>query len=209
MFAETLAPQTQQTLEVLKTAAPVKNFYLAGGTALALQLGHRVSEDLDFFSPGEFQPLQLLSRIKKDLPDFETQNVNQSWGTLKFFNNRTMVSFFTYDYPLLENFTDFEGTKIASIKDIGSMKITAIADRSVKKDFIDLYFICQSISFEDLLENFKLKYKNINFELYHYLKSLAYFEEAEDTPMPYMLKPAEWEKVKEFLRGEIKKYEII
>lgn len=209
MHENTLAPKTKQSLEILRKSPVIQDFYLAGGTGLALRIGHRVSEDLDWFTAKEISPLSLLDQLRHSLPGENFSEVTQSWGTLKFFHHNTMVSFFTYRYPLLEKPDEYKNYRIAGIRDIGSMKITSIADRGVRKDFIDLYFICQEIGFSDLLSAFQKKYRDANIELYHYLKSLTYFAEAEETPQPHMLKPADWEEVKECLRQEVKNHQII
>ncbi|MCK4308846.1 MAG: nucleotidyl transferase AbiEii/AbiGii toxin family protein [Candidatus Atribacteria bacterium] len=109
---------------------------------------------------------------------------------------------------LLKNFYLAGGTgiKVADLRDIGCMKIDAISSRGTKRDFIDLFFICKEvISLKNLLSLFKRKYKSVNYNMMHILKSLAYFEDAENNPMPKMTVPASWQEIKSFLKKEIKK----
>ncbi len=95
---------------------------------------------------------------------------------------------------------------MADIRDIGCMKLSAISSRGSKKDFVDIFFICQkTIAFEKLLEAFRKKYKDINYNILHILKSLIYFEDADKEPMSKMLIPVSWKEVKNFFEEEIKK----
>jgi hypothetical protein len=110
-----------------------------------------------------------------------------------------------YKYPLLAPLKKIEGIKVADIKDIGCMKISAISSRGSKKDFIDLFFICQKIALGKMLQFFEKKYKEIDYNIMHIIKSLVYFEDAEKDPMPKMLIPVSWQKVKKFFQKEIKK----
>ncbi len=178
----------------------MKNFYLAGGTGLALQIGHRKSIDFDFFSQKSFNTRHFIIQLKKS-GDFTL--INEDKDTVNGILYETKVSFFLYDYPLLWDRKSFKGIKIADIKEIGLMKFTAIAGRGTKKDFIDLYWIGQNIiSLEKLFSFFDKKFDK-TYSLYHILKSLTYFEDAERDKKPKMLKPVEWQEVKRyFLKQE-------
>ncbi|MCX7779239.1 MAG: nucleotidyl transferase AbiEii/AbiGii toxin family protein [Patescibacteria group bacterium] len=95
--------------------------------------------------------------------------------------------------------------KVADWRDIACMKLDAVSSRGSKKDFIDLYFICQKISLKRLLKIFAKKYKSVDFNLMHILKSLVYFKEAEKEPLPRMLKRISWPTVKSFFIREVRK----
>lgn len=98
------------------------------------------------------------------------------------------------------------GIRVADLRDIGCMKIDAISSRGMKRDFIDLFFICKElISLKNLLSLFKRKYKSVNYNMMHILKSLVYFEDAENNPMPKMIVPVSWQEVKNFFKKEIRK----
>jgi len=197
-----ISEETKNNLARLDKAGILKKFYLAGGTALALQLKHRLSLDLDFFTSTNLD-IKLLIQKLKNLGGFSIEK--ESEDTLIGEFRGTRIAFFRYDYPLLFPLKDFEGIKIADVRDIGCMKIAAISSRGTKKDFIDLFFICQEImSLKEFLRLFMRKYKAVNYNMVHIFKSLIYFKDAELDPMPKMIAPVSWVRVKEFFREEIK-----
>jgi len=202
MSQEILSKKTKTNLETLKEENALRDFYLAGGTGLALQLKHRLSLDLDFFTKKEIDTKILIQKIKK-LGRFSIEKEDEDSLIGRFKGAR--ISFLKYDYPCLFSFKDFQGIKVADSRDIGCMKISAIASRGSKKDFIDLFFICQKIiSLEKLLKLFAKKYKSVNYNIMHILKSLVYFEDAEKDPMPKMIIPISWKEIKEFFKREVK-----
>jgi hypothetical protein len=99
-------------------------------------------------------------------------------------------------------FRSFLGTRVADPRDIGCMKISAIASRRTKRDFVDLYAVCRQIGLKQLLDWFHEKFAKTNYSKVHVLKSLTYFENADQEPMPHMLVPLSWEKVKAFFATE-------
>lgn len=203
MPQEIISKKTKANLEILTKEAVLKNFYLAGGTGAALQLKHCVSLDLDFFTNKDIDTKTLIQKIKtqgKFSIERETEN------TLIGIFNCSRVSFLRYDYPLLFDLRQIKGIKIADLRDIGCMKIDAVSSRGTKRDFVDLFFICrEAISLKNLLSLFKKKYKSVNYNMLHILKSLAYFENAENNPMPRMILPTSWQEVKSFFKEEIRK----
>jgi len=198
-----ISKKTKDNLEILTSEGMLKTFYLAGGTGVALQLRHRFSLDLDFFTKKDIATKTLIQKIKtrgKFSIERETEN------TLIGIFNGIRVSFLKYDYPLLFDLKQIEGIRIADLRDIGCMKIDAISSRGMKRDFVDLFFICREvISLKNLLSLFKRKYKSVNYNMMHILKSLAYFEDAENNPMPKMIVSASWQEIKNFFKKEIKK----
>ena len=142
-----------EVIELLINVRPViekiGGVYLAGGTALSLFLGHRVSIDLDFFTPHEFNETQLIKKLTS-LPDFVQEGNEQwtVWGKI----NHTKFSIFYYKYPLLEPTVSFENIQLASLPDIAAMKIHAIEDRGTRRDFVDVYFLAKKYTLEEMLE---------------------------------------------------------
>jgi len=203
MPQEIISKKTKANLEILIKEAMLKNFYLAGGTGVALQLKHRVSLDLDFFTKKNIDTKNLIQKIKTQ-GKFSIER--ESENTLIGIFNGTRLSFLKYDYPLLFDPKQIKGIKIADLRDIGCMKIDAVSSRGIKRDFVDLFFICrEEISLKNLLSLFKEKYKSVNYNMLHILKSLAYFEDAENNPMPRMILHASWQEVKNFFKEEIRK----
>lgn len=196
MPEEIISKETRSNLELLNKANILDNFYLAGGTGLALQIKHRLSIDLDFFTEKDINIKALMDRLQ-ELGEITVSK--EAENTLNGTFNKTEIMFLKYAYPLLFPLKEVEGIIIADSRDIGCMKISAVYSRGTKKDFIDLFFICKNIiDFKELLELFKKKYKDVDYNMIHILKSLVYFDDAEKDPMPKMLTPVSWNKVKEF-----------
>jgi len=158
--------------------------YLAGGTAVALHLGHRLSVDLDFFTPHDLDSLQWYKRLQTDFPgDFKLSAVKIERNTLVVTLNSTGFSLFAYPYDLIETpvSDDALPTPVASLRDLALMKLIAINQRGACKDFIDLKFILESagFTFEALLRDLGRKYA-VGEEMFFQLKkSLIYFDDAE------------------------------
>ena len=203
MFTKTLLPDTFRAIQLISAVTKIKQAYLAGGTALALQIGHRISIDLDFFTPHEFNETQLIKKLTS-LPDFVQEGNEQwtVWGKI----NHTKFSIFYYKYPLLEPTVSFENIQLASLPDIAAMKIHAIEDRGTRRDFVDVYFLAKKYTLEEMLEFYQRKYAVLEDHLYSILRSLDYFEDAEqENQMPNMLIEIDWEEVKESFRKETRR----
>ena len=195
-------PEEQKELfDILSELDWITNFYLAGGTALALQIGHRQSIDFDFFTPDNF----ITSKIIHKLTDIgELELFAESENTINGSLNNVRISFFKYKYPLLEKTYNIKNIRIANPLDIAVMKLEAISGRGSKKDFIDLYYILNIFLIEKLFEKYQQKYKQEITNNYHLMKSLIYFEDAEHLPMPVMIEEISWSKIKESLIQKIK-----
>lgn len=207
MFDRALYGETKKYLAILvqEKILPIET-YLAGGTAIALQLGHRISYDLDFFTPKEFKTEEVLEKLAK-LENFKIDRTD--WGTILGNFPTIKFSFFYYQYPLIGKTTDYLGIKIASLKDLAAGKIGAISSRGTKRDFIDLYHILQSGqagNLQDFLTYYNQRFQNLASQKIHILKSLEYFADADKEEDPKMLiDDYSWETVKKTLRDEVKK----
>lgn len=206
MFEEILSKNAKESLALLGESELVKNGYLAGGTALALQLGHRRSYDFDFFTTKKFDEEEFLKKLKKLLPSFQTERTG--WKTLLGHLGKTKFSYFYYQYPLLFNPLKYGKINLADVRDIAAMKIAAVSDRGTKRDFIDLYYIfCvkKIISIDEAIRLYDLKFKTLRQNKIHVLKSLSYFEDADQDIMPKMIEPVNWRLVKKYFLTEQKK----
>ena len=117
--------------------------------------------------------------------------------------NEVKLSYFQYDYPLIGRLGKFLDVDIASVEDIAAMKMVAIMDRGTKRDFVDLYEIMnRGRSTEDIFRYYDKKYNLLKENQYSIIRSLQYFDDAEDSEMPKMIKPVSWEEVKEFFAKE-------
>lgn len=202
MFAKALSRQTFRAIERLGRAQVLPQAYLAGGTALALHLGHRESEDLDFFTDKAFNETILIEKLKR-LGEFEVKE--SAWRTILGRFMEVKFSIFYYQYPLLEQTIDFKDIKIASKQDIAAMKLQAIGDRGAKRDFIDLFFLGNELTLETVFDLYGQKFGKLEERKYHLLRGLRYFEDAERDLLPVMYQPLDWQEVKRFFRQEVKR----
>jgi len=200
MFEHALPNDAQSNLESITHTELATQFYLAGGSAIALHLGHRLSYDLDFFRSEHFDIDQVLETLKS------LGEVDTFQATADTFNGRlkgSRLSFFRYPYPVLTPFINYHGAQIASPIDLASMKVDAITRRGMKRDFVDLYFICQQyFSLDEAMSGYFAKFSDFNVSRVHVLKSLIYFGDAEPNEMPEMLKPVKWDEVKRYFQSE-------
>lgn len=201
MHTESIDKKTKLLLEQIKPLV-TKRFYLGGGTALAIQLGHRKSIDLDFFSQDSFD----LKKLERELSKRgKLEITGKEEDTLHGIMEGVKVSFIRYSYPLLFPLIEFEGIELANKRDISAMKIDAIAGRGSKKDFIDLYFLLKEYDIDELMQLYRKKYSNVDYNETHILKSLVYFEDAEKEPSPKMIKSFDWGKAKAKIIREAKR----
>lgn len=181
-------------------------FYLAGGTALALQLGHRRSIDLDFFSPSEDIPA-IRHQLETALAPLGGILTDSSWGNLVYLAQNVRVGFYGYGFPLLAPTIQADGIAIASSIDIALMKLDALLSRAARKDFYDLYFICQNIPLQQLFQKAPQKYASIrDFEM-QTVKRLVFFESAENDSDPVLLQPVAWQTVKDYFIEQAREIE--
>lgn len=178
-------------------------FYLAGGTALALHIGHRDSIDFDFFTEQIIDTEKLFQEVQQVFSDHTVIKIQEEKNTLGIIvDNSIKISFMTYHYSLLKPVIETEYFKMASIADIGCMKCSAITSRGVMKDYIDLYFILQSMSLKELLALCTIKYPSIDTNLI--AKSLVYFDDLEQEQVIYKENHGiDFELVKSFLKKEV------
>lgn len=196
---EVISDATETALRSLRDAGQLERFYLAGGTGLALQFGHRLSHDLDFFSKELFDEEFLLQHIGRHE---QLSDVSKGPHTLHAVLHNSKVSFLGYDYPVLFPLERFEEVAIADPRDIACMKVSAIASRGTMRDFVDLYVAAERFSLRSLLQLFDRKYARTGYNKVHILKSLTFFEDAEKDSMPHLLVPLEWNAVKRFFERE-------
>ncbi|MHB1627940.1 MAG: nucleotidyl transferase AbiEii/AbiGii toxin family protein [Bacilli bacterium] len=199
MFWNVLDQHRQSVLRQLSMEPPVPDAYLAGGTAVALQIGHRESIDFDFFSPREVQPDDIIRALQSS-GVLLTTDIKR--GTFHGIWNDVQVTWLHYPFPVIRDCVkaaDMPGFQAASLIDIALMKLIAVSQRGARKDFVDLYAIAQhDILLVDLLGLLPSKYPETQINLYHIIKSLIYFEDAEREPELRMLQPISWESVKSY-----------
>jgi len=179
-------------------------FYLAGGTGLALRLGHRVSLDLDLFSAEGLLDAAERDRIIAALGIAARLRILESKdGTCHLQVGGTMVSLFRYRYPLLQPVAKWRGLPVASTRDIAAMKVSAIVARGSRRDFVDLHAVSGRLGLQAVLAACKQKFVAHDDFVMQALRALVYFEDAEKEPMPRLLKEVAWDKVTAYFDREV------
>jgi len=204
MFTDTLSPDTFRGIKFLGQEKCLPDAsYLAGGTAIALWLGHRQSIDLDFFTTKKFNE-QIVERRLERTGKFVKDQLD--WQTIMGEFYGVKFSLFYYSYKILDKADDFFGIKIAGLKDLAAMKLHAVEDRGTKRDFVDLFWLCRHIDLEDICRLYEQKYGKFEERKYIIYKAINYFEDAEkkDKRELKMLEPVDWQEVKRFFQGEAK-----
>jgi len=198
LSTDRLSSQTLNLLNILESKLP--DFYLAGGTALAMYYGHRVSFDLDFFTAESYRPEALLEYLKQLGVSIESVRIQT--GTLEAEIEGVRASFFEYHYDLVEPFNKYKSLDVASVIDIAAMKLSAIAARAEKKDYFDFAGILKRESPERVLRAFVKKYGR-EVDLYHIIRAVTFFDDVEDSPDPLQA-DLSWKEVKELLEAKSK-----
>lgn len=185
-----------------------KGFYLAGGTGLALQLGHRTSVDFDFYTQKHFQPPDLYQEIKAVFQK-KTRKIAEATDTLFCRIDNNDSSFFYYEYPLVKKLVKIKGVAVASIEDIAAMKMIAVSHRPVKRDYVDVFFLLKIFPLKKVFSFVEKKYPHFN--QYFSLRALFYFadiEEKRGRKVKVLQKGFSWEKAKEEIFAKTRKYQL-
>jgi hypothetical protein len=200
---ETIDPSTLELLIALQNIKGLNKTRLVGGTSLALQIGHRISVDLDFFAYNLQEDfLSIIASIKNK--GYKIEIRKQSSNILIAMIDNVKVDIVNYPYPWIDNEICEKHIIMASDKDIAAMKLSAITNRGSKKDFIDLYYLLKKYSLEQILSFYSKKYNDGSD--FMVLKSLTYFDDAEIEASPLLFdKSIAWENIKEKITSEVKK----
>jgi hypothetical protein len=194
LHPEVLVP-SQQTLFSRSAEISRKwGAYLAGGAAAALQLGHRRSVDFDWFTQNTLPPSQILKDLESLQLPIDVRQNNE--GTFLAQVGGVDFSVFRYRYGLVGTPIEFEGCQLASLEDIAAMKMTAIVQRAVKRDYVDLYvfFKVGNLSLSQVVTTMGEKFPGLDPSMA--LRAMTYFEDVEKQPMPVMLAKISWADVK-------------
>ena len=207
MYSEAISDSVWDLLHRLNSIAQMKSCYLGGGTALALQLGHRISEDLDFFVVEEFDHLSFETAIKSK--SLNTLVLNHSFGHTELIIQSVKVDLIRERIPLkfppkpIDN--RMENLRMADPRDIGRMKILSIGSRGSKKDFVDLYCLTRKvIPLGSLLTLATEEDHGVRYSKLLFLKGLVDFEEADRDADLTLIWDIVWEEVKQGLTDEVR-----
>ena len=205
MHLEVLNPEAKSIFLKLRN---FPEFYLVGGTALALQIAHRISVDFDLFSQKEI-PEVLLSKIERIFSDCKIDILVNNKEELTILLNQIKTTFFNYPFPVISKLANFEGVKILIVSEIAAAKAYALGRRATYKDYIDLYFILSEkhCSLEQLITVSQQKYQD-KFDPRLFLEQLIYLKDIKDTDIRFLKKPVSREKLETFFQEEVKKLNL-
>lgn len=198
LYLETVESSTLELLKKLQRLPVLEQTRLVGGTALALQLGHRKSIDLDFFGTVDCEA----EYLRESIAGIASLTIlKESPHIHIYIVDGIKVDIVNYKYPWLDDVVLEQGLRLASVSDIAAMKITAIIGRGTKKDFIDIAFLLHHFSLEEILHFYAAKYNDSS--VFMAMKSLAYFDDAEADPMLDMFVNQSWQQVKAYILSKI------
>lgn len=201
---ETLPEETRRALLALSKESWLKDspWYLAGGTALALAVGHRASVDLDFFTPEKsFSLAAMTGHLSMPTWTSDILQDDTIYGRL----HEAQVSFIAYPFFSPRAAKRLYGTiAVLAPEDIAVMKIVAVSQRGRKRDFADLFWYCTNREpLEAVLRRLPDQYSSVAHDYHHILKSLVYFADAEEDPMPDVRFDADWGAIKRYFTTEV------
>lgn len=209
LFKETLSPSSYEILQKLCSIEELNDFELVGGTSLALQIGHRISIDLDFFCVNMFDTRKikqvLLDNFHKNSITFDYEEKNTLIGSI----DQIKIDFIRHAYPKIDDTLIIDGIRLSSVKDIAAMKIGAITDNGTRiKDFVDLYYLLKQFKMQEVIGFFEQKYQSEN--LFSALKSIVYFNDLDPDSIKYINymnnKQLSFENLKSFITKETENY---
>lgn len=184
------------------------DFYLAGGTALALQIGHRISVDFDFFSQSEI-PENVLEELKEIFSNYRiTVSVNNP-EELTVFLNETKITFIKYPFPVIKPIIEYQGIRLLDVKEIGATKAYVIGRRGDFKDYVDLYYILSEghSSLDEIINLAEVKYQN-EFNSRLFLEQLVYLEDIEETQLIFLKKQVTKKELEKFFEEAAKSIKL-
>jgi len=196
---DTLEKNTLDLVKKLQSISCLRETRLVGGTALALLLGHRISVDIDLFGIEAPNTQELQESLKDNgldpLLNYSGASVSQ------FAINNVNVDVVRYPYQWLAPSINEEGVRLASLQDIAAMKLEAITNRGTKRDFVDVYFLLKHFSLNEQMKLYTQKYPDGS--SFNVMRSLTFFADAEEMPMPKMLIPVDWEEIKSAVKNAV------
>ncbi len=198
----TIYPATLELLRALMLSEELQDFFLVGGTALALQLGHRISVDIDMFTLNDFNSDELIFKLSKHI---SISSISKSKNSLSLEvldtsenDEAVKIDLIKYSYPLINTVAEIDSIRLLSIEDIIAMKLSAVTGRGAKKDFYDIFFLLKSHNLQVMIKYFKFKFPNTN--VFQVLKNLVYFDDANLEPDPITIENIEWDTVKKTIQ---------
>ncbi len=200
LYKTTVDPHTLELIIRLQNEPVLKSFFLVGGTALALQIGHRISVDIDLFTTIDFDT----ENLSESLQGYDLQMFARQRNTIIGAIDNIKVDFIAHKYPLVSDLLTDEDVRMASKADIAAMKINAIANNGTRvKDFIDIYYLFNDFSLPQILAFYKQKYQQDSD--FHAVKSLCFFDDVDLSDWPLLTdKKLKWPQVMKRIQQAVK-----
>jgi hypothetical protein len=199
---QTVLPDTLELLKTLMNQPILNEMRLVGGTSLALQFGHRRSVDLDFFGYTT-ENIDELTQVMRQCAEKVIQG-NCSKAIKSYYLNDVKTDIVNYKYDWIDKPVIEQGLRLASPRDIAAMKVNAVMGRGTKKDFVDMFFLLQHYSFDEIMKFYLQKYPEGS--EYRALLSMTYFADADSQPMPFMFQPIDWNTIKKEILNQVDIY---
>ncbi len=194
---------TEEGLRLFPELTAFGDFYLAGGTALALQIGHRLSVDFDLFCEGLIDRT-LLSKVKKVFAGVAVEPVINNPDELTAFVGKVKMTFLSYPFPIIEPLVSVDGLPLLSVKEIGATKAYTIGRRGTYKDYVDLYFTIAEhhASLEDIISIAERKFgQDFNSRLF--MEQLLFMDDVSDYDIDFLKTPVTAVAITAFFRDKI------
>lgn len=208
MHLEAITSERKKIFQGLKK---FPKFYLVGGTALALQIGHRISLDFDLFSKEDIPAVSLRKKVKRIFNEFKVETIVSHSEQLSVKIDETRIDFVKYNFPLILDLIEFKGITMTKIPEIAAMKAHALSYRATRKDYVDLYFILKDkhSTLKEVRKIAERKYKN-EFYIRLFLEQLVYLKDfrEEKEPIEFLKKEPSIEQMQKFFEKEVKKLKI-
>lgn len=202
LYYQTVSPNLVTILKRLMSFSELSEFRLVGGTALALQAGHRKSVDIDFFCAKKFDNKHLQFFLQKNFENFVLDWQNSEGFVVRI--DDIKVDFFNWSIPFIYPPIETDNIRLADKREIAAMKMEAITGRKEKKDFIDIAVLLKEYKFKELLSSFRIRYPYISHKFV--IESLTAIDYADESTNPEMLINYEWKYVKKDVQKNIQLY---
>lgn len=191
--------------EIFEKLSKFPGFYLVGGTALALQIGHRISIDFDFFSDKDIPPT-LMKKVRRVFKGFGVKTILDHSEQLSVAVEGTKIDFVKYKFPLILELIEFEEVKMLKVPEIAATKAYTLNYRGTFKDYVDLYFILKDkhSSLSEIKRIAEKKYRE-EFNSRLFLEQLIYLEDLKEEKIEFLKKKISSSEIEEFFKKEVKK----
>lgn len=201
----TVEPGLLSVLKALMLLPELNDFYLVGGTALSLYYGHRKSVVIDLFSTLPFENENIIPALEKNIPGFSYRSSKNPIGLFCMIDNIKVDFIKHHQHPLIDTPLFIESIRMATQREIMSMKVAAMLKRAVKKDFWDMNELLKHFTVQECIDSYKEKYSSQQL-LIAIPYVLTYFTESEESDEPISLQGQTWASVKKSIQQKVNEY---